>query len=98
MQPPIDPREDSIYWPANLDANGIGTFLLPGETSIDSATMRRRTAAYYRQVRGNPAAALSTAKNLRTVRALLTDLRAESAEQSALRRQFEKSSYPIDNE
>ncbi len=41
-----------VYWPANTDAAGARTFLLPGETSIDSLTMRQRTTEYYRQIRG----------------------------------------------
>jgi hypothetical protein len=37
-------------WTKNKDAQGVQTFLLPGETSIDAATMRQRTREYYRQM------------------------------------------------
>jgi hypothetical protein len=47
-------RERATYWPGNRDASGHGTFLLPGETEIDTATMRRRIALFYQQTRGRP--------------------------------------------
>ena len=40
---------DQIDWVNNRDANGVQTFLLPGESQIDGSTLRARTAAYYRQ-------------------------------------------------
>ena len=43
---------DAINWRTNLGPDGKPSFLLPGETTIDGDEMRRRTAAYYKQVRG----------------------------------------------
>ena len=59
-------------WRRNLGADGKPTFLLPGETSITSEEMRRRTAEYYRQVRGRyqPREAIAR-KALSEARALL---------------------------
>ena len=41
-----------VWWPDNVDSKGWHTFLLPGETTIDSATIRARTSEFYAQTRG----------------------------------------------
>ena len=45
-------RERQTWWPGNRDSSGHLSFLLPGESTIDSATMQRRTRIYYEQIRG----------------------------------------------
>lgn len=64
----------AIDWQNLRDRSGAATFLLPGEASITSEEMRRRTAAYYRQIRGQmPARQYAARKALAEIKSLLAE-------------------------
>jgi hypothetical protein len=46
-------RGKEVWWPDNIEPQTGGhTLLLPGEIHVSRDEMRRRTAEYYRQIRG----------------------------------------------
>ncbi len=67
-----------VIWDKNVDERGARSFYLPGETSLNQETFKRRSREYYRQTRGatrrtNPSIALAAIQEARRLLAPYLD-------------------------